>query len=105
MLKQFKLRFTLSTRERIEAKLRLASASQNLRLVKRISALLQLGRGDTVAQVAKTVGLGEQTVRDYLHAFLKRGLASLKYKLPPGGPRKLTGRQRQQVKAWVKAVP
>ena len=105
MLKQFKLRFTPSTRERIEAKLRLAYASQNLRLVKRISALLQLGQGDTVAQVAETFGLGEQTVRDYLHAFLKRGLASLKYKRPPGRPRKLTGRQRQQVKAWVKAGP
>lgn len=105
MLKQFKLRFTVSTRVRVEAKLRLAYATQNLRLVKRISALLQLGQGDSVAQVAETFGLGEQTVRDYLRSFLQRGLASLKYKQPTGRPRKLTGRQRQQVKAWVKAGP
>lgn len=105
MLNQFKLRFTPSTRQRIEAKLRLAYATQNLRLVKRISALLQLGRGDSVAQVAETFGLGEQTVRDYLHAFLKRGLASLTYKTPSGRRSKLTPRQRQQLKSWVKAGP
>ncbi len=107
MLKQFKLRFTQSTRQRIEAKLRLAYATENLRLVKRISALLQLGRGDSVTQVAQTFGLGEQTVRDYLHSFLKRGLTSLKYKTAPGRRSKLTGRQRQrqQLKSWVKAGP
>ena len=105
MLKQFKLRFTPSTRQRVEAKLRLAYATENLRLVKRISALLQLGRGDSVAQVAQTFGLGEQTVRDYVHSFLKRGLASLKYKTSPGRRSKLTDRQRQQLKSWIKAGP
>jgi transposase len=105
MLNQFKLRFTSSTRQGIEAKLRLAYATQNLRLIKRISALLQLGQGDSVTQVAQTFGLAEQTVRDYLHAFLKRGLASLKYKTSPGRRNKLTARQRQQLKSWVKAGP
>lgn len=105
MLNQFKLRFTSSTRQRMESKLRLAYATQNLRLVKRISALLQLGRGDSVAQVAQTFGLGEQTVRDYLQAFLKRGLSSLKYKTSSGRRSKLTARQRQRLKSWVKAGP
>jgi transposase len=105
MLNQFKLRFTPLTRQQIESKLRLAYATQNLRLVKRISALLQLGRGESVAQVAQTFGLGEQTVRDYLQSFLKRGLSSLKYKTSPGRHRKLTAHQRQRLKSWVKAGP
>ena len=105
MFKRFKLRFTPMTRQKIQAKLRLAYATQNVRLVRRISALLQLGQGDCVAQVAEQFDLGEQTVRDYLNAFLKRGLASLKYKSSPGRRSKLTRRQRYQLKCWIKAGP
>ncbi|WP_396124668.1 IS630 family transposase [Acaryochloris marina] len=91
--------------QKIEAKLRQAYGSQNLRLVKRISALLQLGQGGSVAQVAETLALGEQTIRDYLHAFLKRGIASFRYKASQGRRSKLTPRQRQQLKSWIKAGP
>ncbi len=105
MLKRFTLRFTPTTRHKLQAKLRLAYATHHLRLVRRISALLQLGQGDSVAQVAEQFDLGEQTVRDYLNAFLKRGLASLKYKISPGRRSKLTGRQRHQLKCWIKAGP
>ncbi len=50
MLNQFKLRLTSSTRQKVELRLRLAFASQNIRLVRRISVLLALAEGDGVSR-------------------------------------------------------
>ena len=105
MLNQFKLRLTASTRQKVQQRLRLAFATQNLRLVKRISALLTLAEGYGVAEVAQTYGLGEQTVRDYLHAFVFRGVESLVYKQPPGRRAKLTATQSQELKQWIEEGP
>ncbi len=105
MLKLLKLRLAQVTRQKVEARLRFAFATHNLRLVKRISALLALVEGYAVASVAQTYGLGEQTVRDYLHAFLKTGVESLVYKQPPGRRAKLTASQRQKLKKLIEDGP
>jgi transposase len=55
--------------------------------------------------VAEMLSLGEQTVRDYRHQYLCKGLASLVYQAPPGRPSKRTKTQRQQLAAWSKASP
>jgi len=60
------------------------------RLVKRISALLHLSDGVSVAEVAQRVGAGESTVHAWLRAFILRRFASLRYGTSPGRPCKLT---------------
>jgi transposase len=50
-----------------------------VRLVRRIHALLFIIEGKTVDEVAAMLDLGAQTVRDYVNAFLWRGVASLSY--------------------------
>jgi len=77
----------------------------NGRLVTRISALLHLSDGRSVAEVAERVGAGESTVYAWLRAFILRGFASVRYGTSPGRPRKLTPTQRARLKELVAAGP
>ena len=49
--------------------------------------------------------LGAQTVRDYVDAFLCRGVVTLAYQKPPGRPSKLTKTQRKALAALIEAGP
>jgi len=68
-------------------------------------ALFALADNLSVRETAERLSLGEQTIRDYRHAFLLEGVASLKYKRPPGRPSKLTKSQRRELSDLIKAGP
>ena len=104
-LVSFTLQLSSFTRKQLYRRLNEAYASGSLKLVKRIHALLALAQGQSVCEVAEMLSLGEQTVRDYRHQSLFKGMASLVYKSSPGRPSKLTKAQRQQLAAWIKARP
>ena len=101
----FTLHLSSFTRKHLYRRLQQAYASGSLQLIKRIHALLALAQGQSVSDVAQRLALGEQTVRDYRHQYLFKGLASLVYTAPPGRPSKLTKTQRQQLAQWIKASP
>lgn len=86
---------------------RLATAYQNgqLRLYRRIQALLYIVDGKTVSEVAELLHLAEQTVRNYVHAFILRATDSLRYQPPPGRPARLTKTQRKELTELIKAGP
>jgi len=75
------------------------------RWVTRISALLHLSDGLSVAEVAARVGAGESTVYAWLRAFILRRCESLRYGASPGRPCKLTPTQKERVKERVTAGP
>jgi DDE superfamily endonuclease/Homeodomain-like domain-containing protein len=66
------------TRKGLSARLQQAYASHATRPVRKVHALLWLAEGKSVGEIARTLDLGEQTVRDWLHAFVLEGLASLR---------------------------
>src|SRR5215471_10178191 len=101
----FTLRLTPLLRQQLSRRLQQAYASGSLRLVKRLHTLLAIAEGMTVHDVAQMLGLGEQTVRDYLNSFLWQGVASLVYKRPPGRPAKLTKTQRKALATLINAGP
>jgi transposase len=101
----FTIRLTPFTRQQLYCRLHQAYASGSLRVVKRIHVLLALAEGTAVSEVAHMLTLGEQTIRDYLNGFLRRGSASLVYQRPPGRPAKLTKTQRQALAALIEAGP
>src|SRR5512137_2311774 len=80
--------------EALLTRLHQAYARGELRLIKRINALLYLLDGKTVAEVAAWLKLSDQAIYNYLSAFLLNRLDSLVYQRPPGRPRKLTKTQR-----------
>lgn len=94
-----------SLRQAVEERLQRAYGCGQIRLVRRIHALLMVLEGKPVATVATLLGLGAQTVRDYVNAFLWCGMASLAYQSPPGRPAKLTKTQRKELYALIAAGP
>jgi transposase len=101
----FTLRLTPLLRQQLYHRLQQAYASGALRVVKRLHGLLAIAEGLSVHDVAQMLGLGEQTVRDYLNRFLWQGVGSVVYKRPPGRPAKLTKTQRKDLAALIEAGP
>ncbi len=84
-------------KDALRQRLQQAYAKGQLRLIKRIHALLFVIDGKNIEEVANILDLSKQSVYSYLKAFLIKGTHSLKYKRPPGRPRKLTKTQRKEL--------
>ena len=102
---RIRIRLTDSLRQTVVACLHSAYQDSQLRLVKRIHALFAIVEGKSVAEVAELLDLGEQTVRDYVCAFIGKGVASLSYKRPSGRPPRLTKTQRKELADLIAAGP
>lgn len=102
---RIRIRLTDSSRQAVVARLHSAYQNGQVRLVKRIHALFAIVEGKSVAEVAQLLALGEQTVRDYVCAFIRHGVDSLRYKRPSGRPPKLTKTQRKELADWITAGP
>jgi transposase len=91
--------------EKLVAYLRQAYANGQLRLVKRIHALLYILDGKAVDGVAVILDLSEQSVYTYVKAFILKGFASLVYRRPPGRPPRLTKSQRKELNRLIDEGP
>src|SRR3989442_11274060 len=101
----FPLHLSSLTRKQLYRRLQQAYGSGDLRVVRRIQALLALADNQSVQEVAEMLNLGQQTIRDYRNAFLLKGVSSLVYTRPPGRPSKLTQSQRRELANLIKAGP
>jgi transposase len=99
------IRSTTATRKELEATLRQAFKAGDVALVKRVTALLGLARGEGVDAVAAGVGAGRSTIYGWLRAFLVEGVAGLRVQWKGGRPRKLTPTQRQRLAEIITAGP
>jgi transposase len=100
-----RIRLSHSLRQEVIARLQQAYGRGQVRLVRRIHALMAVIEGKAIDEVAALFELGEQTVRDYVNAFLRKGMASLAYRKPPGRPPKLTKTERKELAALIEAGP
>jgi transposase len=101
----YRIRLTNQLRQTVVEQLERAYQAAHLRLIKRIHAVLYIVDNKSVAEVSETLHLGEQTVRDYMQAFLLKGAESLCYRRPPGRPARLTPAQRKELAALITAGP
>ena len=102
---EISIRSTTKTRKRLEGTLRRAFKAGDVALVKRVTALLALVRGEPVDAVAASVGVGRATLYAWLRAFIVDGVAGLRVHWKGGRPTKLTPIQRRRLAAIVKAGP
>lgn len=102
---QIRIRLQNRSRQSVVERLHWAYQIGHLRLVKRIHALLGVVDGKSFAEVAEELHLGEQTVRDYVWAFLRKGIDSLSYRRPSGRPAKLSQAQRKELTDLISAGP
>ena len=99
------IRITTATRKQLETTLRRAFQAGDLPLVKRVTALLGIGRGEPVTNVAVNLGISRSSIYAWLTAFLLQGADGLKVQWKGGRSRKLTPTQRQQLAAIITAGP
>ena len=99
------IRFTRPTVKLLIQRLKQAYDAGDVRLVRRVSALLGLAQDETVDQVAETLSVARQTVYEWLKAFLQQGEASLVYQRSPGRPPRLTKTQRRRLVELLKKGP
>ena len=89
----------------MDLELQAAFRRNDLRRVKRISALRLLADGHAPAPIAERLGLARSTLYAWLRAFLVEGGASLRPHPSPGRPAKLTPTQKQRLRDLVTAGP
>jgi transposase len=97
--------FTRPTVKTLDQELQAAFRRNDVRRIKRISALLQLADGRSPTPVAERLGLSRSTVYAWLRAFVVEGVASLRPHPSPGRPPKLTPTQKQRLRELVMAGP
>ena len=96
----------VSKRDQQELRSLLKSGVQQVRVVLRALALLQLAEDVSAPQVAKTIPLTPQAIRRLGHRYQKAGLEGALYeKQRPGAAVVLDNNQRQRIIAMVCADP
>ena len=99
------IHFTRPTTKLLTQRLGQAYTAGDLRLVRRVSALLGLANGETVAQVAETLSVSRQAVYNWLKAFMLYGMDSLVYRWSRGRKPRLTRTQKKRLTELVEAGP
>lgn len=74
-------------------------------LVRRISALVSVSRGEKVSEIAETLGIAPSSVYAWLKCLMVDGVAGLKPCWKGGRPAKLTPSQRQRLGEMIDAGP
>jgi len=100
------IRFTPETVKMLMGRLQHAYRVGDLRLVRRVSALLSVAnKTATVADVAELYSVAKQTIYNWLSALMCLGEASLVYRQSSGRKPRLTKTQKQQLSELVQAGP
>src|SRR5215212_2880144 len=100
-----RIAFSRATVRQLTAAWHRAFQRGEVRVVRRIAALLLLADQHPASVVAARVGVSESTIYAWLHAFVLHQGASLVYRTPPGRPARLTKSQKQRLYALVSAGP
>jgi putative transposase len=96
---------TLSKNDRTYLQNLVKKGSLPAKTYKRALALLELDRGRTFTDVAKTVGVVIQTVSTWAKKYKKSGLEFLTDKPRPGRPTVIDGLQRAKITALACSEP
>lgn len=101
-----RLRIEVTAKDQKELKSLLAGGVQQVRVVLRAVALLQLGRGISAPRIAETVPLTPQAIRKIGHRYRQAGLERALYeKQRPGAAELLDDQQKQRIVAMVCSQP
>jgi len=100
------LSIDLSNKDRTTLQGLLRGGIQQVRVVLRALALLQLDGGESAPRVSKAVHLSAQAVRDIARRYQQEGLECALYEKPrPGAVALLSKKQRQRIIAMVCSDP
>jgi putative transposase len=75
------------------------------KMVRRITALLNISKGEKVSEIATTLGVAPSSVYEWLQRLMVEGVTGLKPCWKGGRPTKLTPNQRKQLAEVIDAGP
>jgi hypothetical protein len=100
------LPFRLKSQDAKELEALLHGGVQQVRVVLRAIALLQLDQGAVAADVARLVPVTEQAIRKIAHRYRRGGLAAALYERPrPGAAEVLAPAEKQRIVAMACSAP
>jgi len=99
------IRFTRPTIKLLVQRLGQGYAAGDLRVVRRITALLLCADGKSMTEVAETLSVTRQTIHNWLMAFMVKGMDSLIYRWSRGRKPRLTKTQKRRLVELIKAGP
>ena len=102
---KFRILFTGATMRQLRTLWKQAYDHGDVRLVRRISALLAYGQGQALEQIAADLSVVPETVYQWLRAFLVDRQASLGYRRAPGRPENLTKNQKRRLRTIIAKGP
>ncbi len=91
--------------KRILQRLQVAYVRGEVRLIKRIQALLYVLEGKQLNDIAEILSISRQTIYKYVNEFILYRLDSFIYKRPPGRPSKLTKSQKKELGEMIDKGP
>lgn len=86
-------------------KLQQAYKAGDVRMVRRISALLGVSRGESVSEIALMLGVSTSSIYEWLKQLMVTGVDGLKVEWKGGRPSKLTPNQRKKLGELIDAGP
>lgn len=101
----FRVTFSHETVKQMKGELRKAYDQGDLRAVRRLSVLIMIGERRGLAIILATWGICQQTVYNWLKAFVTDRWDGLEYGKAPGRPPRLTKTQKRQLSDLIKAGP
>lgn len=75
------------------------------KMVQRVTALLNMSKGEKVSDIAMTLGIAPSSVYEWLKRLMVEGIAGLKANWKGGRPAKLTPNQRKRLVELMEAGP
>lgn len=101
----FRITISNETVKQLKSELQAAYRRGDLRAVRRISVLVMIGERLGLGSILALWQVSQQTVYEWLKAFLLKGWDSLVYGKAPGRPARLTKTQQRQLSGWIEAGP
>ncbi|HWW75495.1 MAG TPA: helix-turn-helix domain-containing protein [Pyrinomonadaceae bacterium] len=95
----------LSDAERSSLTSLISSGQLPAKVFRRATALLELARGKSLAEVAQTLSVTYQTVAAWRDSYHERGLAALHDQARSGRPIRIDGAQRAKITALACSTP
>ena len=83
----------------------ISSGQLPAKIFRRATALLELSRGKSLAEVAQTLAVTYQTVAAWRDSYHERGLDALRDKARTGRPVRIDGTQRAKITALACSAP
>lgn len=101
----FEIVLSNQTKQQLQNALKAAQRAGNLPVCKRIMAILAIGEGRNIHEIASLLKICTQSIIGWVEKFMLFGLDGLKSKKSPGRPPKLTKTQKRELEKMIEDGP